>query len=142
VGVFPGSMLVTLGETVDPVTGTFGESMDPTLELELTSPPAISPAVTPGLVYAANYNSPTPANLNAAEVDFNYALAYIRGEQNPDYTDLGGGAISGLTIVPGLYKWNTAVIVRLTLGSGHVQMDLTDSSLRWLLRLVSRSVEL
>ena len=31
------------------------------------------------------------------------------GRANPDFLNLGGGAIGGLTLAPGLYKWTTSV---------------------------------
>jgi len=33
------------------------------------------------------------------------------GRPLPDFTELGAGDISGLTLVPGLYKWGTAVVI-------------------------------
>jgi hypothetical protein len=61
-----------------------------------------------------NYNSPTPTNLAAAELDFDNALGFVRGQILADGTDVGLGNIAGLTITPGLYVWNTAVTVRAT----------------------------
>src|ERR1022692_5130116 len=33
------------------------------------------------------------------------------GRTLPDFIDLGAGQIGGLTLVPGLYKWNTGVLI-------------------------------
>jgi hypothetical protein len=33
------------------------------------------------------------------------------GRPNPDFTELGAGEIGGLTLIPGLYKWSTGVMI-------------------------------
>jgi hypothetical protein len=42
------------------------------------------------------------------------------GRMLPDFIDLGAGLIGGLTLVPGLYKWNTHVLMStdVTLSGG------------------------
>jgi len=42
------------------------------------------------------------------------------GRPTPDFTELGSGDISGLTLVPGLYKWGTGVSINtdVTLSGG------------------------
>ena len=71
-----------------------------------------APRVT-GKVYAADYNGacPTPANLTTAIGDMMIAFNDAAGRAIPDHTELGAGDISGLTLVPGLYKWGTGVLV-------------------------------
>lgn len=71
---------------------------------------ATSPTnVRPGLIYVSSYRAPTPANLQAAELDFDNALLYVRGQTNADGKDIGPPA--GLTITPGLYIYSAAVTV-------------------------------
>ena len=73
-----------------------------------------------GMVYAADYTSPTPANLTAAVSNMEAAYADAAGRVTPDFTELGAGEIGGLTLVPGLYKWGTGVSIStsVTLNGG------------------------
>jgi len=64
-----------------------------------------------GKVYAANYASPTPANLTTAVGDMQTAYTDAAGRTLPDHTELGIGNIGGLTLAPGLYKWSTGVTI-------------------------------
>ena len=64
-----------------------------------------------GKVYAADYAPPTPANMTAAVSDMQTAFSDAAGRTLPDFTELGAGNISGLTLVPGLYKWGTGVLI-------------------------------
>jgi hypothetical protein len=80
---------------------------------------ATSPLVT-GLVYSADDAAPTPANLAAAVADLQAAYTDAAGRTSPDARNLGGGDLGGLTIVPGLYAFSTAVVVTtdVTLSGG------------------------
>jgi len=69
---------------------------------------ATSSLVT-GRVYAPDYAAPTPAYLTSAVHDMETAYNDAAGRPFPDFTELGAGNISGLTLVPGLYKWGTGV---------------------------------
>ncbi|HSW53525.1 MAG TPA: ice-binding family protein [Ignavibacteriaceae bacterium] len=71
---------------------------------------ATSTQVT-GKVYAADFADPTPVNLTTAVGDMETAYANAAGRTNPDFTELGAGEIGGLTLVPGLYKWGTDVLI-------------------------------
>ncbi|MEO5656247.1 MAG: ice-binding family protein [Nitrospiria bacterium] len=64
-----------------------------------------------GKAYAANYTSPTPSNLTTAVSDMETAFTDAAGRPTPDFTELGAGDISGLNLVPGLYKWGTGVLI-------------------------------
>ncbi len=64
-----------------------------------------------GKVFAADYAPPTPINLTTAVGDMEIAYADAAGRTLPDFTELGAGAIGGLTLVPGLYKWSTGVSI-------------------------------
>lgn len=69
-----------------------------------------SPYVT-GKIYASNYATPTPANMTAAVSDMETAFTDAAGRTLPDFTELHSGDISGQTLVPGLYKWGTGVLI-------------------------------
>ena len=46
-----------------------------------------------------------------AVLDMGTAYADAAGRTSPNFTELGAGNISGLTLVPGLYKWGTGVLI-------------------------------
>lgn len=73
-----------------------------------------------GNAYAADYTSPTPSNLTTAVSNMETAFTDAAGRPTPDFTELGSGDISGLTLVPGLYKWGTGVLIStdVTLNGG------------------------
>lgn len=80
---------------------------------DLKGPPTMystSDLVT-GLVWAADYDVPTPANLTTAVLDMETAYTDAAGRTLPDYIELGAGNIDGMTLSPGLYKWGTGVTV-------------------------------
>jgi ice-binding like protein/Big-like domain-containing protein len=64
-----------------------------------------------GNAYAADYTSPTPSNLTTAVSAMETAFTDAAGRPTPDFTELGSGDISGLTLVPGLYKWGTGLLI-------------------------------
>jgi hypothetical protein len=73
-----------------------------------------------GKVYAADYAVPTPSNLTTAILNMQTAYTDAAGRPTPDFLNLGGGALGGLTLVPGLYKWNGSVTIpaNVTLSGG------------------------
>lgn len=71
---------------------------------------ATSPQVV-GNVYAADYAPPTPTNLTTAVGDMQLAYTDTAGRPTPDFLELGTGAIGGLTLTPGLYKWTSTVTI-------------------------------
>ena len=96
---------------------------------------ASAPQVT-GKVYAADYASPTPSNLTTAVSDMELAFTDAAGRA-PDFTELGAGSIGGMTLVPGVYKWGSGVLIPtdVTLSGGatdvwifQIAQDLTLSS--------------
>lgn len=108
------------------VTGDIGVSpIDSTaitgfsLVLDASTTFSASAQVT-GMVFAADYTSPTPANMTTAISDMETAYTDAAGRPTPDFTELGAGDISGLTLVPGLYKWGTGVLISadVTLSGG------------------------
>jgi hypothetical protein len=89
------------------------------LILTAGSPFATSAQIT-GKVYAPDYAAPTPDNLTTAIGDMQTAYTDAAGRTTPDFTELGAGQIGGLTLVPGLYKWGTDVLISsdVTLSGG------------------------
>jgi hypothetical protein len=77
------------------------------LTLDASNVFSTSPQVT-GRVYAADYASPTPANLTTAIGDMQHAFTDAAGRA-PAFTELGGGNLDGAILSPGVYKWGTNV---------------------------------
>ena len=74
-----------------------------------------------GRIYAADYTPPTPGNLTTAVNNLVTAYTDAAGRPNPDYTELYAGDLTGQTLVPGLYKWSTGVLISaagLTIAGG------------------------
>ncbi|MDF2432729.1 MAG: hypothetical protein JWP44_2360 [Mucilaginibacter sp.] len=70
-----------------------------------------TPIVT-GNVYAADYAAPTPGNLTTAINNMETAFTTENGLTAPaPIVDLYAGDISGRTLPPGLYKWNTGLLI-------------------------------
>jgi hypothetical protein len=74
-----------------------------------------STSVTNGKVYASNYTEPTPTNLTASISAKNSAYGDAAGRLPVPtgivFSERGSGEIGGLTLVPGLYKWSSAVTI-------------------------------
>ena len=70
-----------------------------------------------GKVYSVDAAGPLPCRvtdpslLTKAVGDMEIAYTNAAGRKRPNFIDLGAGKIGGLTLVPGLYKWNTRVLV-------------------------------
>ncbi len=96
---------------VSPIAATamtgFGLIMDPSNTFSTSS-------LVTGVVRAADYASPTPANLTRAVLNMQSAYDDAAGRKLPNYTELGAGNINGMTLAPGLYKWSTGVSVPIT----------------------------
>ena len=125
------------------ITGNLGVS--PISATAITGFGLIYPAGSPfstaaqvtGKIYAADYASPTPANLTQAVGDMQAAYLDAAGRISPDYTELAVGDIGGLTLRPGLYKWSTTVTIpkNVTLNGGpydvwifQIAGDVTEAS--------------
>jgi hypothetical protein len=72
-----------------------------------------------GKVYAADYAAPASVNLTTAVGDMGTAYIDAAG-RTPNYTDMYTGDLSGQTLTPGVYKWNTPVSINtdVTLNGG------------------------
>jgi len=97
---------VTGAIAISPIaaTGLTGFS----LTLDSTGTFSSSAQVT-GKLFAASYSAPTPATLTVAIGDLQTAFNDANGRVNPGFTNLASGAIGGLILAPGLYKWTGAV---------------------------------
>jgi hypothetical protein len=79
-----------------------------------------------GKVYTVDAAGPLPctitdpSRLTGAVGDMEFAYVDAAGRTSPDFTELGGGEIGGLTLAPGLYKWSTDVNITtdVTLSGG------------------------
>lgn len=79
-----------------------------------------------GKIFVVDASGPLPCALNdattltAAVSDMETAYSDAAGRTLPDFTELGAGEIGGLTLVPGLYKWGTDVLIStdVTLSGG------------------------
>ncbi|HYO94098.1 MAG TPA: ice-binding family protein [Polyangiaceae bacterium] len=78
-----------------------------------------SPQVV-GSIFAADNDPPTPSNLTTAVANMHTAYTDAAGRRSPNFLNLGGGAIGGLTLAPGLYRFTSAVTVTsgVTLSGG------------------------
>jgi len=63
-----------------------------------------------GKAFAADYTAPTPAKLTSAVSDMQTAYTDAAGRA-PTVTELGAGTLTDLTLVPGVYKWTSAVTI-------------------------------
>jgi hypothetical protein len=72
---------------------------------------ASTSAQVTGSVYASDYAVPTPTNLTTAILAMQTAYTDAAGRPTPDYTELATGAIGGLTLPAGLYKWSNTVTI-------------------------------
>ena len=79
------------------------------LVADATNAFATSPQVT-GMVYAADYATPTPAEMTAAIGDMELAFTDAAGRA-PSVTELGAGDIGGMTLAPGVYQWGTGLLI-------------------------------
>lgn len=94
------------------ITG-FSETLDASNEFATS-------AIVTGKIYAADMATPTPAKMTSAIGDMETAYTDAAGRTSPDFTEVGAGDISGMTLTPGLYKWGTGVSVNsdVTLNGG------------------------
>lgn len=79
------------------------------LSLDATNVFSTSPQIT-GKAYASDYTAPTASRLTTAISDMETAFTDAAGRAS-DFTELYSGDISGKTLVPGVYKWGTGVLI-------------------------------
>lgn len=101
---------------VSPIAATaitgFSLTVDPTNQFSTSS------QIT-GKAYAADYGPPTSTKLTTAVGNMQAAYTDAAG-RTPDYIDMYTGDISGKTLTPGVYKWNTGIVINsdVTLNGG------------------------
>ena len=93
---------------ISPAAASFLSGFSATLPAGGTA--STSSQVT-GKLYAPDYGVPTPANLTSAIGKMQTAYTDAAGRTKPDFTELSSGAIGGLTLAPGLYKWSNTVTI-------------------------------
>ena len=79
-----------------------------------------------GTIYTVDAAGPLPCavtdatGLTAAVLDMGTAYDDAAGRVSPNFTELGAGEVGGLTLVPGLYKWGTGLLITtdVTLSGG------------------------
>jgi hypothetical protein len=64
-----------------------------------------------GNIYASDYIDPTPSKMTTAISDMETAYTDAAGRTLPDFTELYSGDLTGKTLVPGIYKWGTGVLI-------------------------------
>lgn len=130
-----GTTSITGDVGVSPIDSTaitgFGLILSPSNRFSTSS-------LVTGRVYAADYASPTPAKLTVAVSDMETAYTDAAGRSLPDFTELYSGDLTGQSLVPGLYKWGTGVLISaggVTLAGGptdvwifQIAQDLTVDS--------------
>ncbi|KAJ7242163.1 antifreeze protein [Mycena haematopus] len=103
--------VITGNVGVSPVAATgltgFSLTLDPTGEFSTS-------AQVTGQLFAASYTVPTPNTLTVAIGDLGTAFTDANGRVSPNFVNLATGAIGGLTLTPGLYKWAGGVTVGST----------------------------
>jgi len=67
-----------------------------------------------GMVYSADYTTPTPNRLTTAVEDMLLAYADAAGRAS-NYTELYSGDLSGKTLTPGVYKFSSSVLINTEL---------------------------
>jgi hypothetical protein len=70
-----------------------------------------SSSLVTGDIYASDYTDPTPTKMTTAIGDMETAYTNAAGRTSPDFTELYTGDLTGQTLIPGLYKWSTGVMV-------------------------------
>ena len=82
--------------------------------------------VMTGTIYSVDAAGPLPCRVTAPSLltkavgDMQIAYTDAAGRILPNFINLGAGQIGGLTLVPGLYKWSTGVLIstNVTLSGG------------------------
>jgi hypothetical protein len=106
--------------TSSDITGDLGVSPSPasyvtgfSLILDSTGTFSTSSQVT-GMIYSADYTTPTPSLLTTAVADMVLAYTDAAGRAS-NYTELYSGDLSGKTLTPGVYKFGNSVLINTEL---------------------------
>ncbi|KAJ7337393.1 antifreeze protein [Mycena albidolilacea] len=122
--------VITGSVGVSPIAATGLTGFSPTVDS--TGQFSTSAQVT-GKLFAASYSAPTPSTLTVAIGDMGTAFTDAAGRVNPNFTNLGSGAIGGRILTPGLYNWSSAV----TIGSDVIILGglLSGATDRWIFQV-------
>ena len=82
----------------------FSETMDASNEFSTST-------YVNGSLFAADYAPPTPTILTTAVLDMETAYNDAKNRVLPDHLNLGAGNVQGMTLTPGLYKWETSLSI-------------------------------
>jgi hypothetical protein len=100
------------------ITGNIGTSPITAAAIGVTCPEITGTIYGVDAAYTGNGtttcfkgNAPDKTLVDNAVLDMGIAITDAKGRTTPDSTGLGAGNISGLTLVPGLYKWGTGVLI-------------------------------
>jgi len=85
------------------ITG-FGLTMDASNQFSISS-------LVTGKVYGPGYAEPTPTKMTTAINDMKTAFTTANGLTTDVIVELHAGDLSGQTLKPGLYKWDTGVLI-------------------------------
>ncbi len=107
ISTVPGSV-VTGDLGISPAAATFITGFS--LVADSTNVYSMTPQVV-GKVYAADYAVPTPARLTTAISNMQAAYTDAASRPTAEFIELGAGNLGGLTLVPGLYKWTSAITI-------------------------------
>jgi PKD repeat protein len=94
-----------------------------------------------GAIYATDATGPAPCSVEdpalliPAVTDMENAYAAAQGLPSPDFTDTGAGELGGLTLVPGIYRFTSAVKI-----SGDLVLDgKGDANSVWIFQIPGTS---
>ena len=109
------STVVTGDLGLSPAAATYvtGFGTPPPLDASGCFSTSNPPSLVVGKIYAADYNTApctTPADLTTATTNMTTAYTDAAGRA-PDFTEVGAGNISGMTLPAGTYKWSTGVLI-------------------------------
>lgn len=91
-----------------------------------------------GSVYTVDAAGPacritSASYLTTAIADMSFAYNKAAEFRNPDFKELGAGSIGGLTLMPGIYRWTSPVLL-----NSDVTLQGTDSSFdKWVFQIES-----
>jgi hypothetical protein len=120
-----GSTTVVTGDIgLSPAAASYitGLGTPPTLDVSGCFSKSSPTSLVVGNIYAADYNTnscATPTLLTTATTNMMTAYTDAAGRA-PDFTEVGAGNISGMTLPAGTYKWGTGVLIttNVTLNGG------------------------
>jgi hypothetical protein len=109
-----GTTAITGDLGMSPAAATYVQGFGLILDGAGTPPACFSTSsLVTGKIYASTYNTggcTTPSVLTTATTNMTTAYTDAAGRA-PDFTEVGAGNISGMTLPAGTYKWGTGVLI-------------------------------